>query len=211
MTVTRDERRALSDLLDELGPDQPTLCGSWTTRDLLAHLLVRERRPDAAGGIVVPALARYTERVRLAAADRPFGDMVHDFRHGPPVWAVPWSVPLLGDRANLFEFYVHHEDVRRARPGWTPRPEDRRLDDALWSSLKVMGRVLFRHSPVGVTLRSTDRADVVARRAPNGVLVVGLPSEITLVAFGRATELARVVIQGDAEHIAAFEASARGV
>ena len=63
MSVTSDERRALADLFDEVGPDAPTLCGTWTTRDLVAHLLVRERRPDAAGGILIPALSKRTEKV----------------------------------------------------------------------------------------------------------------------------------------------------
>lgn len=211
MSVTRDERRAMCDLFDELGPEQPTLCGTWTTRDLLAHLLVRERRPDASAGIVVPFLSGYTERVRRAEADQRFPDMVRAFRSGPPLWAVPWSVPVLGDRANLFEFYVHHEDIRRAQPDWVPRPEDHRRDEALWSSLKLMGRVLFRHSPVGVTLRTVDRKDVVAKQGPNGVVLVGLPSEITLLAFGRSPDLARVVIQGEPEHAAAFVASERGI
>lgn len=211
MSVTRDERRAMCDLFDELGPEQPTLCGTWTTRDLLAHLLVRERRPDASAGIVIPGLSGYTERVMAAEADRGYADMVRRFRDGPPVWAVPWSVPVLGDRANLFEFYVHHEDVRRAQPDWVPRPEDRRRDEALWSSLKLMGRVLFRHSPVGVTLRTVDHKDVVARKAPNGVILVGLPSEITLLAFGRSPDLARVVIQGEPDHVAAFVSSERGI
>ena len=37
---------ALCDLFEEVGPDAPTLCGDWTTRDLAAHLVMRERRPD---------------------------------------------------------------------------------------------------------------------------------------------------------------------
>jgi hypothetical protein len=37
------ERARLSDLLDELGPDAPTLLALWTTRDLAAHLVLRER------------------------------------------------------------------------------------------------------------------------------------------------------------------------
>ena len=211
VTVARDERRAICDLLDELGPGRATCCGAWTNRDLLAHLLVRERRPDAALGIVVPALAQRTERAMAAKAARPFADMVTAFRSGPPMWAVPWSIPVIGDLANLFEFFVHHEDIRRARPDWLPRPDDAVRDDALWSGLKLMGRVLFRKSPVGVTLRASGRKDLVAHKAPRGVLVVGVPSEITLVAFGRPTSLARVVVQGDADDVAAFEASQRGV
>ena len=64
----RAERAALCDLFDSVGPDQPLLCTGWTTRDLAAHLLVRDRRPDAAAGIVIKPLARYGDNIRRAAA-----------------------------------------------------------------------------------------------------------------------------------------------
>ncbi len=51
MSYSREERRALCALLDETGPDAPTLCEGWTTGDLAAHLVLRERRPDAAAGV----------------------------------------------------------------------------------------------------------------------------------------------------------------
>ena len=54
------ERAALCELFAEVGPDAHTLCGEWTTRDLAAHLVVRERRPDAAIGIIVSKAAGYT-------------------------------------------------------------------------------------------------------------------------------------------------------
>src|SRR5688572_5613407 len=38
----RAERSALCDTLLRVGPDVSTLCGDWTSADLLAHLLVRE-------------------------------------------------------------------------------------------------------------------------------------------------------------------------
>ena len=40
-SLARRERLALADLAEQLGPDAPTLCGDWSTRDLLAHLVVR--------------------------------------------------------------------------------------------------------------------------------------------------------------------------
>ena len=46
------------------GPDAPTLCEGWTTRDLAAHLVIRERRLDATPGILVPQLAGYTAKVQ---------------------------------------------------------------------------------------------------------------------------------------------------
>ena len=34
--MSKSERAALADLLEQLGPDQPTCCEGWTTRDLTA-------------------------------------------------------------------------------------------------------------------------------------------------------------------------------
>jgi uncharacterized protein (TIGR03085 family) len=210
MTITADERAAMSDLFIAVGPDAATLCDGWTTRDLLAHLLLRERRPDAAGGIAIPALEKRTEKVQNEIAAQPYTDMVAKFRGGPPVWS-PWALPIVGDKVNLAEFFVHHEDIRRAQPEWHPRDEDAARDDALWKLLKVMGRVLFRRSPVGVVLRSANRPDIVARKGEPGVIVVGLPGEVVLHGFGRALDKVRVVVQGEPEQIEQFEASARGV
>lgn len=210
MSVTADERAALANLVDELGPDQPTLCGDWTTRDLVAHLLVRERRPDAAGGILLSALARRTEKVQAAVAARPFPQLVEEFREGPPLWS-PLGWPVIGDQANLFEFFVHHEDVLRSQPDWEPRAEDATRDDALWKSLKLASKMLFRHSPVGVVLQSAGRRDIVARKGDPGVALVGMPGEIALIGFGRSPELARVVIEGAPTDVAGFVASERGL
>src|SRR4051812_32989801 len=64
------ERAALADLMAALGPDAPTLCTGWTTRDLAAHLIVRATRPDAAAGIMLAGLAGYTKRVQDRVAGR---------------------------------------------------------------------------------------------------------------------------------------------
>ena len=52
-SIADTERAALCDLLDQLGPDAPTLCTGWTTRDLATHLYVRDRNPRAWAGISV--------------------------------------------------------------------------------------------------------------------------------------------------------------
>lgn len=210
VTIAADERAALSDLLDELGPDEPTLCEGWTTRDLLAHLLVRERRPDAAVGIIVPLLAKRTNQVMASIAEKPFDDMVEQFRSGPPLWS-PFAVPMLGDKANCVEFFVHHEDVRRAQPSWEVRADDAARDDAMWKVLKMMGRLMYRRSPVGVTLRSTGRTDLVVKKGEPGVVVVGLPGEIVLHAYGRPIDKVRLVVQGERNDIKVFEDSPRGL
>ncbi len=210
MTITADERAEMCDLFKKLGPDEPTLCEGWTTRDLLAHLLVRERRPDTAAGILFPFLAKHTEQVRASYASEPWLAMIEQFRGGPPIWS-PWAVPVLGDKANVAEFFIHHEDIRRAQPEWAPRADNEARDDALWRPLKLMGRLLFRHSPVGVVLRSAGREDVVVKRREPGVVLVGLPGEILLHAYGRHLDKVRVVVQGDPKDIESFEASPRGL
>ena len=210
MSVTSDERQALCDTFAGVGPDHPTLAGEWTTRDLLAHLIVRERRPDASLGILVKSLAGYTEKARQQVLRKRYDELVATFRKGPPVWT--WSaIPVLGDRANLFEFYVHHEDVRRAAEGWQPRPHDQRLEDALWSGLATTSKLTLRKSPVGVVLAPANRDEVIARKGEPSVRLVGEPSEIALLVFGRPTNRTHVVIQGAGPDIAAFEAAERGL
>ena len=84
-------------------------------------------------------------------------------------------------------------------------------DDTLWNLLKVMGRLLFRKSPVGVTLRSAGRDDIVAKKGDKSVILVGLPGEIVIHSYGRPLDKVHVVVQGDPEDIEAFEASPRGM
>jgi uncharacterized protein (TIGR03085 family) len=211
MSLATEERASICDTLLELGPDQPTLCVGWTTRDMIAHLVMRERRPDAAVGILVRPFSGHMTNVMAQIAEQPFDELIATFRSGPPWWTI-FAIPGVGDRANMSEFYVHHEDIRRAQPDWQPRPTEVHREDALWGGLtNPMGRLLFRRSSVGVVLRAAGRRDVVVKKGEPAVHIVGEPSEITLVAYGRPTDHARVVIQGAPEDIAKFESSPHGL
>lgn len=210
MTITSDERRQLCDTFEQVGPDAATLCAGWDARLLLAHLLARERRPDAAAGIAIPMLAKHMSHVMECYARKPWAEMVADFRGGAPLWSF-FGLPVVGDWLNLLELFVHHEDVRRAHDHWEARPEDPALEDAMFSRLKVVSRVLFRKTPVGVVLCSAGRDDVVARKREPSVLLVGLPTELALIGTGRPNDTARVVIQGEPDAVAAFNASERGL
>jgi len=211
MSLAKQERDGICDTLLELGPDEPTLCVGWTTRDMVAHLVLRERRPDAAVGIALRPFSGHTANVMREVGEQPFHELIATFRGGPPWWSV-FAIPGIGDRANMFELYVHHEDIRRAQPDWHPRPTDARREDALWAGLtSPIGRMLFRRCSVGVVLRAAGRDEVVVKNREPSVHIVGEPSEITLVAFGRTTDHARVVIQGEPADIAKFEASPRGI
>ena len=208
ITVAVSERHELGDLMDQVGPDAPTLCAGWTTRDLAAHLVLREGRLDATGGILLPPLARYTARVQRSIAQRPWPQLVDVVRGGPPWWS-PYSLPGLGDKINTMEFFVHHEDVRRVRTGWEPRSADPRRAQALWGLLGLAARVLYRNSPVGVVLRTPDGWERIARRGERSVTMVGSPEELMLHAFGRDEVV--VEIEGDQADVAGFQGSQRGL
>jgi uncharacterized protein (TIGR03085 family) len=196
VNVARLERAALCDLLTALGPDQPTLCDGWTTRDLAAHLVTRERRPDAAAGIVVKPLGAHTERVRAAAAKQPFDELVAKVRR-PPFWSVSGFGPL--DRAtNTAEFFIHHEDVRRAQPEWEPRQLDGPTSRALWHGVSGFGRLALRRFPAGVEIVAPGYGQAHAGRGEPLVRLTGEPGELTIFLSGRQ-RAARVEVTGPEE------------
>lgn len=185
----QDERRALCDLFLEVGPDAPTLCGDWTTRDLAAHLVMRERRPDGAAGILVSAFADHAAKVQASIAATEWTDLVDQVRTGPPVW-MPTRLGAIDKLVNTVEFYVHHEDVRRAGDDWTIRE----LDDDLVATLTTMvaraGRMMTRSSTVGIVLEPTDAQSapmtpIVTNKTVPSVSIRGPIGELVLFVYGR--------------------------
>jgi len=207
--AARSERIALSDLLLEVGPDAPTLCEGWTARDLTAHLVIREGRPDAAVGILGGPFAGHTEKVQAEVATRPWNALVATVRSGPPRLSV-FALPGIDGVANLFEFAIHHEDVRRAQPDWQPRTLPPGEQDLIWSRLTKAARLLVRSSPVGIVLQRADNGDTaVAKKGEPTVTLVGEPLELLLRIYGR--HACRVEVEGSPEAIAAFEGARFGV
>ncbi|RKT56928.1 TIGR03085 family metal-binding protein [Saccharothrix australiensis] len=198
MGVAQDERRLLTRLFTEVGPDAPTLCDPWRTRDLAAHLVLRERRPDAAAGILLAPLAAHTRKVQDGYAARPWPELVDLVRSGPPKWS-PHA--LLDELVNGVEYFVHHEDVRRARDDWRPRSPEPARDAVLWRGLRAAARLTHRRSPVGVVLRRPDGESVTAKAGPNPVVLTGQVSELLLHAFGR--KRAEVEYDGDEDAVTA--------
>jgi uncharacterized protein (TIGR03085 family) len=186
------ERQALCDLFLEVGPSAPTLCEGWVTSDLAAHLVLRERRPDAVPGVIVPALAGYTEKIQRQTRDRQtWEDLVAQVRSGPPLPLRP-----IDEVVNSVEFFVHHEDVRRAGSRWEPRQLSAEQDDILWTRLRQVGRVLARRAPTGLTVHAPGHGASWLKRAEPTVTVQGSPGELILLAYGRAGH-ARISYDGD--------------
>lgn len=195
------ERRQLADLMADLGPQGSTILDGWTTRDLAAHLVLRERRPDAAAGIVVRALHRYSERVRTAIAARPYPRLVAQVRR-PARWS-PLRLPVIDEMANLLEFHIHHEDVRRAQPDWTPRDLPRPMQATLWKRIPMLSRLALRRFPAEVSIRAPGHgehaagAGAGAGASGEALRLTGDPGEIVLFLSGRQ-RVARVAVTGPA-------------
>lgn len=204
------EREALCDLFIEVGPDAPTLCGDWTTRDLAAHLVMRERRPDGAVGIVVSKAAGYADKVQTGIAGTPWEELVAQIRSGPPVWS-PTRISSVDKLANTFEFFVHHEDVRRAAGTWTQRDLDHATAVALHDLLSRMAKRLVGKSPIGIVFEPTEElAPIVAKDAEPSVTVRGTVGDLVLFAFGRQDHTI-VEVAGDNESITAVMNASFGV
>jgi uncharacterized protein (TIGR03085 family) len=223
MNFAKSERAELCDLFDKVGPDAPTLTGSWDAHDLAAHLWIRESDPLAAAGIAARPLAGLTER-RMSEVRRrwPFPELVEKIRNGPARFSV-LALPGVDEAANASEFFVHHEDVRRAgAEPLPPRPLPDDIETWLWRRLKLLGRAYFRRAGVGVVL---DRAGATGSPGPEGstargetlrvasgprtVTIIGPASELTLFAHGR-TGAAQVTLVGEPDAVEAIRSARLG-
>jgi len=192
----RQERRELSLLLLQVGPEAPTLCAGWTTRDLAAHLVVRERRLDAMAAGLIPPLAGHVEHVRRAKAAQPYAEVVAEVRR-PPWWS-PLSNPLTDGIVNGLEFFIHHEDVRRGGPQWTPRTLDAGQQRALWKAVRFIARVGLRKLHVPVLVRAPGLGEVTVGGDVPEATLTGEPGELALFVSGRQ-RAAQVDIEGPPE------------
>ena len=209
-TPATRERRRLADELTAVEPEAPTLCEGWTARDLAAHAVLRDRRPDAAVGVLVPAFAGHTDTVQSKLARQDWTRLVDQVRDGPPAWS-PARLDRIDRLVNTTEFFVHLEDVRRARPAWEPRQLDDDLVTDLAAALGRSAKLLARRSPVGITLAPDDAGGhVVAKDRAPMVTVRGPVGELVLWTFGRQAH-ARVEYDGPDDAIESVRAARLGL
>ncbi|MFE5817782.1 TIGR03085 family metal-binding protein [Streptomyces sp. NPDC056479] len=204
-TFAQRERLLLADLLEAEGPEAPTLCEGWRTRELAAHVVVRERRADAAAGLLIKQLASRLDKAMQEFAAKPYEELIQLIRTGPPRFS-PFQLKQIDEASNTIEFYVHTEDVRRAQPDWTPRELDSVFQDALWSRLERSARLMGRSAPTGLVLRRPDGQTAVAHKGAPVVTVTGEPSELLMFSYGRQSA-AKVELDGDENAIAKLHES----
>lgn len=177
----------------ELGREAPTLCEGWNVLDLAAHLVSRERDLWAGPGLIWGGpFARAMDLARERRRRRGLDQLVGTIRTGPPRL---WKVLPAG--AALSEYFIHHEDVRRAN-GRGAR-HDRELDEALARLLRASAHLLLRRIPTGTDL--VWNGGVLCRHGakPRAVLS-GPPGELFLFLSGRRSA-AEVELAGDTEAV----------
>jgi uncharacterized protein (TIGR03085 family) len=207
VTAAARERAALVNTMRAMGPEAPTLCGDWTTRDLAAHLILRERRPDAAAGVLISRLAGYTARKQRELSDgTEWPELLTRVASGPPLYS---PLKLLDPLVNTTEMFIHHEDVRRAGPGWQPRELDADLAAALRRQVRLAIRMSLGRASAAVTLHDTDGTTLASIGTGPPCVITGAPPELLLFLSGR--DAADVEFTGDDATITAVCSARRGL
>lgn len=195
MSFAATERSRLADTLLRVGPNAPTLCQGWETRDLAEHLYVRENNQLA----LMPGVGKvFADKI----SNRDYADLVKDWAAGPPLLLKP-----VDSMMNTAEHFVHHEDVLRGDGVARPREFSKAVNKELALLAGRFGKLLLRSAPVPVVLSPTtlppmtvgDRRGV-AEQGDDVVRVVGEPGELLLWVFGR--DVVEVTVSGDPQHIA---------
>jgi len=143
------------------------------------------------------------------AERKDFAWLVARIRSGPPIgfFRMKWvrSFP------NLNEFFVHHEDVRRAN-GHGPRRLTPAMDAALWRNVCRGSHYLTRRlhaSGLEIEWAGTDERVTVRTGEPTARLS-GPPSELLLYLFGRQAT-AQVEVSGPPDAVAAVRRTHLGM
>lgn len=214
MQFVEPSREVLAETLLAAGPGAPTLCEGWRTQELAAHLYLREHNPRVGLGMVLKPWRKATDKAIAAlAADSStpaaFAELVEKFRAGPPKMSLFAWKPI--DRtANLIEFFVHTEDVRRATDRWAPRALDADYSEALWAELVKRAAILYRSVDLGIVLVDPQGPRHVAKRAPVSVAIIGEPGELAMHANGR-TGQALVTFEGQPDAVALLQTAVVGL
>lgn len=197
-SLAKRERFAIAQTLRNIGPSAPTLCEGWNSFDLLVHLISRETRPDAAVGLLVPAFAAYSEKIAGQIKQRGFENLIQEFEDGPKPPS-PFSIPGIDNLANSFEFLVHHEDLLRAQPNYSPRVLGDLDKKLLWKRFTQTGKIFLRKAKVGIIAKS-DQGVFTIKSGNNCVTMEGDVVDLILFSFGRKS-VANIKFDGDEESI----------
>jgi uncharacterized protein (TIGR03085 family) len=188
-----EERLALADALLAAGPDAPTVCEGWQTRDLAAHIVLRERRPDAALGILLTPLHGHLQQVQDKLAAEDYVALVGKVRFPQALSLV--RIEALEEAMNLVEFFIHHEDIRRGSSGWTPRDLPADYEGALRKRVRASAKLSARRFAGTVEVHTPGLEPFEAGAGGERLEVRGAPGELLLFFTGRQ-RVAKVEVSG---------------
>lgn len=214
MHFVEPSREFLAETLLAAGPDSDTLCAGWRTKELAAHLYLRERNAGVGLGLLLKPFNRASDKATLAlakesASPEAYAELVRRFRTGPPSLS-PLRIRSVDAGANLTEFFIHAEDVRRATDRWAPRALDEDYSEALWNDLIKRAALLYRGVDLGIVLVRPSGPRHVAKRAPVSVAIIGEPGELLMHAHGR-TSHALVTFEGQPDAVALLKSAEVGL
>lgn len=192
--VTIDARRSLLAVfegLDDPQWDVPSLCGEWTVRQVLAHLVLAARPPAGRYAVAVAKAGGSFDKANHALAVADAGQSVADLlanyravldhRFAPPGW--PAAAPLS-------DILLHALDVRI--------PLGLPSDQAAADYEPVMG-LLFRRFARSFTVDGRPTVRWVATDHPwshgDGPEARGTMADLALTAAGRSAHVGR--LEGD--------------
>lgn len=207
--LLKQERASMLEFLGSLTDAQwraATLCEGWDVQTLVAHLVTRETEPLPYGAAMITGgkIGPHPKELLRKARARGPSSLVRALQAGPP-----WFYRLPGPAAlvNFIENWVHNEDLRRGALQ-QPRTTAQEAQQALWSALHIIGRLMLRSIKVAGTValvQPTGKAmafrvgtvfPTKADPATATAYIRGDPGEIVLFLFGRKSA-AQVSLDGD--------------
>lgn len=162
MSDITDLRTHLVTILERTGPGKPTLCDGWNTEHMVAHLLLRETRPDVAAGVVIPPLGRRTDRKTDEMAEQlTDGRLYMQALEKFSATKTPNRLhEKIDEGMNYTEYVIHREDVLRGSSAATEmnsgEAEVDGEDRKIWETLTTRGGIFTRNYPDGLTVIGTD-------------------------------------------------------
>lgn len=202
------EREDFADTLLALGEEAPTILPGWDAAALLEHLLVREGAPHLRLAPRLPGpVGRRAERSLERLRALSWTDRVARFRQGPGALSPVGRLDALSGQG---EMLIHHEDLRRAQPGWEPRRLSPDVAADAWRAVGLLAPLVMRVRADVLLVSPLGGHRMRSRGAHGSVRVHGEVMELLLWVSGRE-RVARVRVHGDDAALRAVAEGRRGM
>ncbi len=186
--ITLDARRSLLTTFEQLDGDQwdtPSLCGEWTVREVLAHLILAMKPPlrryAATAARMRGSFDRANHHLAVEDAKKPLEELLADYRSAlehrfaPPGW--PEAAPLS-------DILLHSLDVRVSL-GIDDDTPPAHYEPVMGLILGLAGRAVLGSRPPAVRWVATD----LDWRHGDGDEVRGAMADLALAAAGRRARI----------------------